>query len=405
MRNLKFLCLAVIAILTSCQQESQLVNSNEKKTKENIVSAETAKNVAFFYLHKNKNVPNTRNRLAEDVKVESTFSINDEKAEPIMHVINYEGGGFAVISGDNRIEPMLAYADEGTFSDDEYDYPSSLKVWIEHIKSTIDYIRTNNVAAPIELTNYWNTCEYLGKSRVIYPETFDCEEGEMMDHYLIGPLLTTTWHQGSPFNLNMPVVLSDNGTSLHAPVGCGPLAIAQILNYWKYPTIYNWNNMPNDTANNDTRIMIDAIHDYYQQNDRLLEYKYNETITTADLLDDVIKSKFGYKSAVMISYDASTVRDEIKNNNRPVIFAGKSSTTNQGHGWVCDGVHSWLSCVVQMDGNVGANYYCFFHMNWGYKEGRYNGWYNCTNFSFINTNNEEVKYDTNLKIVYKIIPF
>lgn len=127
MRNLKFLCLAVIAILTSCQQESQLVNSNDKKTKENIVNSETAQNVAFFYLHKNKNVPNTRSRQAEEVKIKNTFSINDENEEPIIHVINYEGGGFAVISGDNRIEPMLAYADEGTFGDNELYYPKGLK--------------------------------------------------------------------------------------------------------------------------------------------------------------------------------------------------------------------------------------------------------------------------------------
>ena len=42
----------------------------------------------------------------------------------------------------------------------------------------------------------------------------------------VGPLLTTEWHQDYPFNRYTPI----KGKK-HAPAGCVPIAIAQVVNY------------------------------------------------------------------------------------------------------------------------------------------------------------------------------
>lgn len=49
----------------------------------------------------------------------------------------------------------------------------------------------------------------------------------------IGPLLTSYWHQGSPFNDQCP--LYPGSSSQHASVGCVPIAGAQILKYYQWP--------------------------------------------------------------------------------------------------------------------------------------------------------------------------
>ena len=46
------------------------------------------------------------------------------------------------------------------------------------------------------------------------------------DYEKVGPLLTTAWHQDAPFNNHTPII---NGE--HAPAGCVPIAIAQVVNY------------------------------------------------------------------------------------------------------------------------------------------------------------------------------
>ena len=231
-----------VAVMVSCQQEEKFEQLDNEVKKEHIVSIETAKDVAFFHLHQNKNMPKTRSRNVDDIKIESAFSINDDASDPVMHIINYEDGGFAVVSGDNRIEPMLAYSDEGSFSDNHLDYPEGLVDWIEHVKGTIEYIRTNDVALPEELAKFWEATELSGKSRAIPEQEATCIPGETFDEYISGPLLTTTWGQGVPYNDYMPYV-TRNGESKRAAAGCVIVAMAQVLNYWEYPTNYNWNNM------------------------------------------------------------------------------------------------------------------------------------------------------------------
>lgn len=392
MRNFKFLCLSVIAILISCQQESQLVNSNDKKTKENIVSSETAKDVAFFYLYKNKNVPNTRSRLADDVKIESTFSINDEKAEPVMHIINYEGGGFAIISGDNRIEPMLAYADEGTFGDNELDYPEGLTLWINHIRSVIGYIRDNNVAAPEEITNHWEACEMYGKSRVVPEVSTDCVVGERFNDDMVGPLLSTEWEQGNPYNLTMPM----NPCGVKADVGCVFVAMGQLMKYWEYPTSYNWDNMPNTTATSSTHGLFNDLHTAYLKYDDI-SYTCNGTGAENVYIPNLLINEFGYKSATRVNYSSTTVRNELLAYQRPLLLRGVST---RGHVWVCDGAHEWFVCNENSDGSLGAYYYLHFHMNWGWG-GEYDGWYSPTNFS-IPAKGET--YNSGLIMIYNIMP-
>ena len=316
--------------------------------------------------------------------------------DPVMHIINYEGGGFSIISGDNRIEPMLAYADEGVFNENPKNYPEGLLSWINHIKSTIGYIRNNNVETPEELLNHWKVSESVGKSRAIPETSFDCEEGEIMDDYRVNPMLSTTWHQSDPFNWNMDII-ECNGTLKYQSVGCLPLAISQILKYWEYPTNYNWNNMPNTTATSETRRLISDVQRFYAQYTEITS-DCDGTAAAEFYMDEVLKEDFGYQSAIMANYDRNCVKRELLYERRPVLFTGDSS--DSAHVWIADGIHDWCVCVVDMNGNIGANNYLHFHMNWGWG-GLYDGWYSCGNF---NIPAENTTYDRNLRIVYNIEP-
>lgn len=59
-------------------------------------------------------------------------------------------------------------------------------------------------------------------------------------HIVVAPLITTTWGQGNPYNLlcsNKETILTtDTADYGKHKTGCVATAMAQIMNYWKYPT-------------------------------------------------------------------------------------------------------------------------------------------------------------------------
>lgn len=101
---------------------------------------------------------------------------------------------------------------------------------------------------------------------------------------------------------------------------------------------------------------------------------------------------FDYSIALKADYNYNTVKSNI-NYNRPVLLSGSNSSG--GHMWVCDGYRVYN---LYFDDCSGYSY-LHLHMNWGWQNGLYNGWFNCGNFNPGNTS-----YNSNKKMIYNIIP-
>ena len=154
--------------------------------------------------------------------------------------------------------------------------------------------------------------------------------------------------------------------------------------------------MPDDDATNDTWSLIDDIHEAYEQYDEI-DYGCDGTTGEDVYIPGLLINDFGYRSAVRADYNYNTVKNELLAYHRPVLLRGVSTN---GHVWVCDGAHYWTVCNVDMNGNVGANVYLHFHMNWGWG-GEYNGWYSSVNF---NIPRKGENYDSGLRMIYNIVP-
>lgn len=68
---------------------------------------------------------------------------------------------------------------------------------------------------------------------------------EIRNHIKVGPRLTTEWDQDEPWNRLSPMV-----DGVRAPAGCVPVAIAQVVNYYKTLTTKNidWNKITNNNG-------------------------------------------------------------------------------------------------------------------------------------------------------------
>jgi hypothetical protein len=158
--------------------------------------------------------------------------------------------GNIVVSLRKELAPVKAYSEISEMD------PKSEKKMMGFIKRnmqrTLDKLEKQ--VGPIELAqsqdvlnllkvDQRSTWENLEQDVQTFAERL--ESGEIEVAYQPGEyLLSSNWQQGDPYNLYCP----GGSECSHCPVGCVPLAGAQIMRYWAWPPDdFDWANMP-DTA-------------------------------------------------------------------------------------------------------------------------------------------------------------
>lgn len=303
-------------------------------------------------------------RLAYTVKSEHLDKSN-------VYVVNLGNDqGFVVVSGDTDTEAaILGYCDHGSFCFDEA--PCGLKAMLEQFALAVDQQRKQSTKHS--------------------PKRADDTYGNVV----VGPLLTTTWNQGAPFNDLCPML--DGKT--HTVTGCTATAMAQIMAYWKYPRqgrgqhSYTYN--PGVT--NTVTYSADFSQSFYNWDNMLDNYDGDYTdeqgAAVALLMKDAgyaVDSRWGSGSlgtggsrspeealAMNFDYNPDSIRtigmgdanfiEQLKREldaRRPIFFSAHIT-------WYTTNAHAMV-----IDGYTDNDY---FHVNFGWS-GDYDGYYLLTNF-------------------------
>jgi len=339
-------------------------------------------------------------------KVDSLFTISDSTRSPIMYIANYNDGGFAVISADERHQPICAFVEQGKYESAEV--PSMLLDWLDITFENIQLVRLyDNDYAYFSSKNWIRVIKDIDKEEYLVIDAIEdcCPEcpnyPECLSHPHIGcgdpnvncggggsdpcapyttiikgPLMTTNWGQGCTYNeqcpdLNCSGVCYSNGK---AWAGCVATAMAQILRYWSHNCTqgYNYATMPNNSGNGEVQRMMKDIGDTVD-----MDYGCDASGADGDMTANAFKNTFCYSSATRSVYGSGSYQVVVQNlnANRPVLLDGCRTrkrafpwlwyTYSNCHMWVCDGYeHHQNSCYSILR----------FHMNWGWN-GTYNGWY------------------------------
>ena len=119
-----------------------------------------------------------------------------------FYVFNDEGGrGFVIVSGDDRTQPILGYADSGSLDADSL--PDNLRSWLDGYAEQMAL-----------LDNGWTARSAMAAAEV---------------KPAIAPLITTTWNQNLPYNLMTPTYIDGKGNESHYVTGCVATALAQVI--------------------------------------------------------------------------------------------------------------------------------------------------------------------------------
>ncbi len=392
-------------------------------------------------------------------EVEGTpIEIKGSDGTPLMYVINYQDGGFVIVSATTDYYPILAFSDENEFYLTED--MGGVSLWLDEIEGAVADSESMDASTQSEIQALWNSYESgeiapmgtLTKSSsqaaiqaclercyeleaqyssqgwlfapLLYAEqvfddagyssTYDeiCYSANFNNSALdcsvigwrmstleeqVGPLLSTEWHQGAPFNN-----LCDG-----SPAGCAAVAVAQVMKYYHYPqqmtldgTTFSWNTIPVTPSSSSSQAELmkyigEAINTYY--------FSSFSFTTPGDLVSGMPTLLYTAQQEDYIGFDTINY---MFNHQKPIIMLGNSSNFSwtpgaaqyigDSHYWVCDGVKestpNYLEYFTEWQPNGNGTFVTgwnsvsnpgvlhgvattYFSMNWGWQNGAYNGWY------------------------------
>ena len=307
-----------------------------------------------------------------------------------IHIYNIEGGGYVIAGGDARTREILGYSATGYLSDN--DMPANMLYWLKEYESQIAQLGEVTLE------------ELYAAGSQIQPK-----DG-LLDS--VSALLQTEWRQyGHGYNSLTPfdsVIAADTNMDYfegHPTVGCGALAMAQIMRFWQFPqhgysrhsysregeydcwrygtlsadfanTTYDYENMPVRLTDSSSDAEVLAVATLASHCGIAANMAYNSDCNGSSgsqitACIEGMQRYFHYTPNVNITakpyFTESQWISMLKNDlsaGRPVFYCGQSyededeGTLAGGHAFVFDGY----------DTND------YFHVNWGWG-GSCNGYY------------------------------
>jgi hypothetical protein len=382
----------VVVFLFSCTKDNDL-EKDKFQSSENFVELSVIKDIAggISYPSEKSGLYN-KNATTQTKSIKTINEIKNKSEKTSFYIVNYNEGGFVILSADKRTQPILGYSTYNNFSVADDSYPPGLEFWMDDAKKQIEAIQVSNIEQTDKEIIAWELVKESIVNEVSalkYVPIEDCYDHTEV--YTKGPLTSAIWEQKGGYNADLPYHTCD-GVSENVSAGCVPLAMAQVMKYYEHPTCYNWTSIPDTFPTSTTASFIRDIHDSIKSI-YINEPSYSCTGTGVGTHRDmgyVLRSKFCYSSATKTNYNHSSVRSNL-DNNRPVILSGRNNSS--GHMWVCDGYRDY-NFYYEDCSSYG---YLHFHMNWGWG-GDSNGWFAYNNFNPLST------YNDDKKMIYNIIP-
>ncbi len=359
------------------------------------VAEQVAKN--FYYQHVNQ----VRNVDYKSINLSlSEITLRDNKQTMYAFNIN-EKDGFVIVSGNDAVKPVLAYAFDNHFNQGNMS-PAQAEM-LHWYSEQIAWVNQAKISADEKIANEWYELMNYTPDRGV-------EEIRNVE-----PLMLVNWDQGWPYNAMCP---EDAASQSHGRVyvGCVAVAMCQVMKHWNYPESgtgsYTHSNYANGGYGSRTVNFSQQTYNWEGtplkaagENDEMAKICYHVGVAVqmqwgpdgsgsyTEKVKDALVNYFRYDTNCQVMFKSSYSNEsEYKNhlkeqldNKHPMVYAG--SGTGSGHAWNCDGY---------MDDE--------FHMNWGWG-GSGDGYYTLDNLvSSATPGGGEYNFIYNQKAIINIYP-
>ncbi len=302
--------------LLGCSSQGEDFTQNQCKVSDLesfLVTEKQAVNeaVAFFQAQGDNSYRKSRARIKR--KALAQPSVKTTIYQEGVYIVNFEdNAGFAVVSADKR---------------------DGVSVYLASSEGNFDENSLQNKELLAAVGAYQNAMVSTQKFNPDKGDGTATETAIVKESY--GPLLKTCWHQGYPFNQEL-----SNLYGVSAPIGCVPVAIGQIINYYKYPNRIDgenidWNLISLATGKEDaSNQATNAASRLLYMLGKGLGIEYPKESGAS--FDDAKKEfrELGYTFSTKSGFDESLVKGQVASGN-PIYMRGQNSVS--GHAWVVDG--------------------------------------------------------------------
>jgi hypothetical protein len=380
--------------------------------------------------------------------VSNTETFTNNSGEPIYTVVYLEPSGFVIVPTDDLIEPIIGFADDGTYDPSTENPLGSLVSQdingrLRNIRSTpdsaasIEQLKTNQ--AEQKWSHFIKLASESGENLTLASSPVICDDN--ISDIRVVPLLKSKWGQSwyydrynlrhACFNYYTPQLIDDEVTFIddhteNYPSGCIATAMAQLMRYHMYPDYaieakefnisvdwliakrslilgegpggkYKWDDMVFTVEDDMTGRQRRAIGAICHDAGVAVGTQYTANGSGAFMSDAMIAlvDTFGYNQAIWganegKNFDNQSLTGIINPNldaNSPVILGIQNSyDIYSGHAAVCDG-YGYSSSTL------------YHHLNIGWY-GIDDCWYNLPNIDCPNGG----PFDTISECIYNIFP-
>ncbi|MCF2487895.1 Spi family protease inhibitor [Dyadobacter sp. CY347] len=387
---------------------------------EPIGKSESLKEARFDSLHVSlieaSEVASAVNATATGATIDSSARITGERNEvvdqvtirdsangtPLLYIFR-KTKGFAIVSADFRVMPILAFSDKSEI--DPHNIPNGIQVWLETATTKIKRAKADKSPPHPIVLKEWE--KFL--SRKLRVTDTNCIEWYQYGQYqcknkmtIKGPLISTIWGQNALSTTKLSTAGNCDGCQRRR-AGCGPVAMAQLEEFYHpnllRPRVSNTSCDAATAGEHSLGAVMKTMGDKSKAS-----YNYMGSCNTFTWPADVksgLKS-FGFSSggSANEAYNLALIKSEL-NTNHPLLFWGSTSLScfNDYHIWVCEGYqfseYSEFDCATKTCKEWS---YTFLRMNWGW-DGEWNDYY-----AFGKYNPDGDDYNGNLHIITGIRP-
>lgn len=359
-------------------------------------------------------------RRAKGVQV-----FTDEAGEPIYYIVRLKPAGFVIVSADDEVEPIIAFADNGDF-DPSSDTPlgalvsGDLKGRIATIRAGRHLKTERRRTRALRATERWEELFRLGEAsdegllpgEPISKASVKSISG--VSDLRVAPLLSSKWGQST--------VCNEPCFSYYTPgnyrAGCVAITIAQVMRYYQHPTgavgregfwirkddsdwyaayarggdgwggAYHWADMTLVPGCSITATERRAIGALCYDAAISVNTIFGSSSSQADTLKakDSLVEMFNYAGAIKAYNDENNIGDGLIAMMNPNLDAKDP---------VIIGIRGASGHAVVIDGYGYNSSTLYHHLNMGWR-GMYDAWYNLPNI------NSDPSYSTIHKCIYNI---
>lgn len=437
------LILTLILSFLACSKENELPVKSELSQKSVQDKFLITKKEALALVGTSQRTARTTETIPKEVDDLKTFA--DRQGRAIFYVISYKNNeGFLVLSADKRMKPVLAFSDTGTF-DLETDNPG-IQLWKDLISENSAGVR-QRTEAHIDIINEWRQFEagkgasFRTTDQPVWTPEASCE------YFVTHPIpqnvtvqhLThnvARWAQWEGYNAHCPDGITvpnctKSGTFPcgNALVGCGPVAIGQVLKYHHRTvniegTTYSGAmftgmplTQPSDCFppdNTNTGNLAHLLRDI----GKATGATYNTVVPAFGIpmsgsgcqtwmepgkVDDFFAARgfTSYDLDFFNSANQTTIKNQLLA-QRPVIVFGSNCNVclKNMHVWIIDGVQDLHAIFQDQNGYCYEHTSHFYQMNWGWGNSAENN----TWFAYDNIVGDGILYNSAGMKAYIIIP-